>query len=975
MNYSDLLNFCIQNCHNRPKLLEVQAQLQKPEMISYIEQHPFQITPEIASVAPSLLSSSSLKLNFLKEDPNRIVYLPKEALDEATISYLDSISYIPSRKIYEKFPQLFSIPSLVARSEQEYVDVMVINPFHDYDFKDIFLLVDSNYQFKESDFSKNPNLRKYAKIMEIAVQQNPSFIRFIGPDVMLSGPVLKQVLDQFPITKEVLEENPDLIQNDYLMSYLVFRDFHLKNYHLNFNERQMLIKSALKEKKYDDLLDLPFMKPPFQKRFQPSSLRPLLPYINVEIDYDDVDTQMKYQQLLNQLFFIQAEINYQQNKFHFLYPDVASMNLAFQNAFKNHQEDSLLIDLDHFINQGEKVITIGELSSLVKVVKQKQEKNGTFYIPDITSIYSYLLNLHRNVYLSQNVNLMKKLVIKDLELSAKAENKVKMGKYIHQIQKKFQNHRWENYGGYHFLKKKLESIRKDVLKMYYVRKRLLSFTDDEFEQLEDLCLNGNLTLKAVTDILQSSDDKVNLEVFRYYNQFYTTFPKDKIISEFSVTMSDKEKFPYHYQNYQIANEKHFLYVLQLFFSKLMEKDIPNILNTFSHFPKIALLLPLVNLVPFFSIDEYLSILTHYSEIYQRLMEDASAKNLYQNNPLLYLIGHMRQVVSLASGLDESKKEVYSLVLGKDVASSLSSQLLPEYMKVYIESLLRGQSSIPQVSGVNGNFSYSTLTTEPDSLLIGTNFAKSCIDLTNVSGASTYRGCLTKPNMDVLLIRNKFTHEIVARSILFRTKNIVMMAPIYDTSGQVFEPLLSDSFLNQVGNDIMKQSEQKNDFIDAVLYNCGLLVVSDLHFPIIEDDRLLIDFPHADLGSQAFVLNTSKRCVNGFKSDDIDTSTFTKQIYERFRKPVKHKEDITVYDLKRIQVLNAMMNSENREETNKPIFIDDFETLFCGEDWYAGKRKNGQIDCVMLPTVDIRVPVEMSLANLLLSNSNNDKQIK
>ena len=116
-----------------------------------------------------------------------------------------------------------------------------------------------------------------------------------------------------------------------------------------------------------------------------------------------------------------------------------------------------------------------------------------------------------------------------------------------------------------------------------------------------------------------------------------------------------------------------------------------------------------------------------------------------------------------------KKELYPLILGDRVVSSLPSELLSDYTKVYIESMLREKSSIPQISGSVGPYSYSTTTTEPDNLLIGSKFSRSCIDLTNVSGAPTYRGCLTKPNMDVLIVRDKFTHEIVARSILFRTK--------------------------------------------------------------------------------------------------------------------------------------------------------------------------------------------------------------
>src|SRR5699024_8802344 len=124
----------------------------------------------------------------------------------------------------------------------------------------------------------------------------------------------------------------------------------------------------------------------------------LLPYFDVDLSFNDVDTQMKYQQLLNQLFSMQAEFDYQQNKLHFLYPDVASMNLAFQNAFLRHDEENLISDLDTFINQGQEVVTREQLTSLVQSVKDYQQSSGTYRTKEISNIYSFLLNLHRDVY-------------------------------------------------------------------------------------------------------------------------------------------------------------------------------------------------------------------------------------------------------------------------------------------------------------------------------------------------------------------------------------------------------------------------------------------------------------------------------------------------------------------------------------------------------------------------------------------------
>ena len=967
MNYSKLVSFCIRNGHDVDKLKEVQNELEKPGAISFFEQHSFEVTPEMVMVAPSLLASHTLKMEFVKGDPNRVIYLSKEELDDEVVSYLDSISYAPTRKIYEKNPVLFQIPSLVERSESEYVDVMVLDPNHVFSYIDMFLLEENNYLFRESDFIRNPNLRNYKKIMECAIRQNPSFIRYIGADIMLSPSVLKHALSEYPVTKEVLEENPAMVQNDYLMSYLIFRNHNFKLYHLTKSEQRMYIATFLKEKKYDALLSLPFMRPPFQKRFQSASMKELLPYFDVDLSFNDVDTQMKYQQLLNQLFSMQAEYDYQQNKLHFLYPDVASMNLAFQNAFLRHEEENLISDLDTFINQGQEVVTREQLTSLVQSVKDYQQSSGTYRTKEISNIYSFLLNLHRDVYLSKSVSQMKKKVIKDLELSSKAENKVKLGKSIRRIQTDFQHQKWDDYGGYEHLLEELQSKREHVLKMHHVRSTLFDFTEEEFSQLENLCLQGKLSRETVADTLHSYDVKLDLEVFRFYNRFYADLAKeDKRTSKFSVEMSDKEKFPYHYLNYQFANEEHISTVLQTLFSKIKEEDIPNILNTYQRFPEIASLLPLVDLVPSFSTDTYLSILTDYPEIYQRLTSDFSAKYLYDNNPLLYLIGHMKQVISMANGLKEEEKELYPLILGDRVVSSLPSELLSDYTKVYIESMLREKSSIPQISGSVGPYSYSTTTTEPDNLLIGSKFSRSCIDLTNVSGAPTYRGCLTKPNMDVLIVRDKFTHEIVARSILFRTKNTVMFAPFYDTKGHVFEPFLQDDVLQEIGDKMMSQAKQKDDSIDAILYNCGLFPTSDLHSPMIEDNRLFTDFLHADLGPYAFVLKTSDKYVGGLESSQVDTSSFEKPIYDRLRQPVKTKEDITENDLKRIQVLDEIIKQGKLDVRSKPILLDDFESLYCGEDWYAGKRKDGQVDCVILPTMDVRVPMELAQTNLPLN---------
>lgn len=962
MNFSKLVSFCIRNGHDVEKLKEIQNELTNPDVVSFLEQHSFEVTPEMVTVAPSLLHSPLLKMEFLKGDPNRIVYFTREELDADVVSYLDSISYTPTREIFEKNPVLFQIPSVLERSENEYADVMVLDSNRDFSYVDLFLISDSNYQFQESDFIRNPNLRNYTRIMETAIRQNPSFIRFIGPDIMLSPSVLKHALSEYPVTKEVLEENPSMTQNGYLMSHLTFENYNFKLYHLTESEQRMYIASFLKEKKYDALLSLPFMRPPFQHRFQPASMRQLFPYFPTDFSYDE-DTQMKYQQLLNQLFFMQAELNYQQNQFHFLYPDVASMNLAFQNAFHCHSEEDLISDLDTFINQGQIVVTREQLASLVQSVKSSQQSAGTYRTKEITNIYSFLLNLHRDVYLSKSVSQMKKMVIKDLELSPKALQKVKLGKSIHTIQQDFQNQKWDAYGGYSHLLDELKSKREHVLKMHHVRKSLFDFTEEEFSQLENLCLHGNLNRETVAQTLHAHDDKLTSEVFRFYNRFYADLArKDKRTDKISVGMVDKEKLPYHYLNYQIANENHTATILQKMISKIKEDDISKILNTYQNFPEIALLLPLVDLVPSFSTDTYLSILTHYPEIYHRLTDDSSIKYLYDTNPLLYLTGHMKQVISMANGLKEEENEIYPLILGDDVASSLPAELLPDYAKVYIESLLRGDSSIPQISGENGMFSYSTATKEPDFLLIGTSFARSCINLSNPSGAPTYRGCLTKPNMDVLLVRDKFTHQVVARSILFRSKNVVMLAPFYNTDGHIAKELLTDSFLTQIGTEVMEQASQHHDCIDAVLYNCGLFE-SELHFPTLEDNRLFMDFSHADLGPYAFVLNTSKNLDHEFTSKDIDTSNFEKPIYHRLREPIKRKENVTERDLKRIQALDEIMKKGSFEVTTKPILTADFESLFCGEDWYAGKRKDGEVDCVMLPTTDVRIPMELAQTNL------------
>ena len=107
MNYSKLVSFCIRNGHDVDKLKEVQNELEKPGAVSFFEQHSFEVTPEMVMVAPSLLASHTLKMEFVKGDPNRVIYLLKEELDDEVVSYLDSISYAPTRKIYEKNPVLF----------------------------------------------------------------------------------------------------------------------------------------------------------------------------------------------------------------------------------------------------------------------------------------------------------------------------------------------------------------------------------------------------------------------------------------------------------------------------------------------------------------------------------------------------------------------------------------------------------------------------------------------------------------------------------------------------------------------------------------------------------------------------------------------------------------------------------------------------------------------------------------------------
>ena len=268
----------------------------------------------------------------------------------------------------------------------------------------------------------------------------------------------------------------------------------------------------------------------------------------------------------------------------------------------------------------------------------------------------------------------------------------------------------------------------------------------------------------------------------------------------------------------------------------------------------------------------------------------------------------------------------------------------DYIKLYLEMLSRSESSIPPLNGEFNDYTYESGNYSIDRLLIGKYSYQSCIGIKS-AGEEAYKLAVNSKDADVLLMRDKYNHQVVGRSLIFRRGNFLILGPIMGVRN-INDILYNEDFLLHIGNEFLDKTIENNDNIQYVLITLPIVIERKcLSLPVIDNKKICKKLPHSDIYSRALIIASNKKKINLRPSKKI------KKIYLKNREPIQLKETNYELDILRIETLARL-----QKNNPKDISISDiapYDKVYVGQDWYIGMKDDKIVSSTMYKVEDIR----------------------
>ena len=709
----------------------------------------------------------------------------------------------------------------------------------------------------------------------------------------------------------------------------------------------------------DDLAaikDLPFFNPAYGYNFNQEELDKLIKLLKIDIDEESLDSQQSYYELLDKIIDGICNIRYMKDKFTFQFPTSVALNDAMIYLFSHFENKSdfnyMVKKINSFV---EYTLPIEYVTSNINRLYDLYSQDEVLDIKDTEEFYNKILNRHRNNYLSREKRDIIEFVCNNLDVSKRKKVSILNGKKLAIISELIKNENFSQLGTTkEELLEKFNSVKSDIMNNKDVKKSGVILSDSFWNSLENVFFKYGY---LASEMLYTELDVLDMDIARFITNKYEKMKmkfleKVKLSSDNqTITNSDKKKLGFNQNNFVIGSKDRYCENMALLLLKLDNSIISEILDNGHLLNEIKYLLPLVGLVPSFSVTDMLNILRNYSQVKDRiLLEEGNDNKVYSSN---FILSRFDDLITLSNAYG-SCDDLSLFCLGKDLLSSLESHEAGKYLDFYKKILHRTSCNIPSVN-VKSNFSTFESGKYSDSqrLLIGKKFPYSCIDLNNLAGEKTFEEVLLGDNGDVILVKDE-QGELVSRILVFRRGNVVqMISPSWKQ--------YSYDLYQEIGYQIMGQAIYAKDNIDYVFVNKNSLL--DKNYSYVDDYRFLRKFPHAD-GSNKAVLVCSKKKYLGEEEGSLflDFEVIPNASYKKVRMPINYQpteEDITRLKALRISMENDDQVRENMARYFEPFCIQNYKNVVCGEDWYIATKNDGTIEAVTLPTEDCRKDIELS----------------
>lgn len=718
---------------------------------------------------------------------------------------------------------------------------------------------------------------------------------------------------------------------------------------------------CLRKKDFDLILTLDGFCDAYSLRG--STAKRLVEKIFFDFDEDDLDTQEKFYLFLDRIIDGICQVNFKDYRKTFQFTDVNQINDFILKEFKNNKELDNIVAEDLADSLIDKIVQddnyFDECFKNVSLLLEEYKATGKILKDNSIDFYNELLNRQRNNCITNEKSHIIKQLCKNLPYTKRKETSRIIGAKIKKIDELFKNH---DYGELGLSEGMIREVLKDfsayLSSLKDIKKENITISQEQSEMFTQSFLDGNLSVEIIQDICPEISVKGANIIFDKYTQVKMMYlPLVSVSKEDLVDL----KLGYNYNNYKIVSKDLYYKNISNMLYNIEEKDALALIEEADNNKYIFLLVFFINYFRELNVNNVVAILKNYSRIMRDFGEHTEEKNvLGLSFDKLFTLGnaynHADDFTISVLGFDIVNRIIKDNVTGNDPQ---------DYLKVYLEMLARDKVYIPPVSGEFGNYYYeSAHDSDCERLMIGKNHHGSCVGIGG-AGQDTFLEALTGDEADVIIFKDKNTHEFMARSIVFRAGNYVVLAPIYDreyTAQELYKPEL----LSEMASQMLNKAREANDNLDYVFVTHSIVDLGE-YFKNFDDDELRDVFPHADLEYPKYLIGTKYDNNVILNPREVMLSS-----YDTVRDKVRFKDDITNNDLNKIRALDVLfMDKYLREDKMRNFeFIDkdDFDELFLGQDWYVGIKNRKIADKKILPISSERQQNEiMVLCERLISH--------
>lgn len=673
--------------------------------------------------------------------------------------------------------------------------------------------------------------------------------------------------------------------------------------------------------------------------------------IGIEIEDNNMDMQEEYFYILDKVINACSLLRYENNRSY--YTKCNSIN----------QIDELL--LEQFKKCVLESTTLKYLATIfVKMTGkddefsyyyEKLEKFYSFYTIHqkldykiTTDFYNEILNKQESNSFSEIKDKIKENLVHSLPYTEKTLNKLNTNFKFQRIFSFLSRGDYSSLGtSKEELDEKLQILHLYLNTMKPFNKNHLSL--NILKEFDSLFLYGELSdekLKTDYSFLNSKERKT---ILNQYHKLLLPY-----LDSIQVELDDDSfiNIEFNYNHYQVVSDEYYQERLKKFIALLSKDEMNNILGNFNQLVFLFKLLPLVGIIDEFDDEDFKNIVVNYDQICAKLKE---SKNL-ENFSFDQLLNSLSEVISLGkiySHVDRYTEAVFGCEILNQIVNNgeYSSSDPKDYLCVYHSMLNCSTTFIPPLSGELDGYLYESGNNyDVDRLLLGIHCSGSCLGI-NGAGEEAYLEALTSNQADVVFVRRKETLEFVARFLIFRKGNFVIMAPIYGRMG-LCKSLYQEDFLSMIGNQILALAKEMNDSLDYVFtQRVGLFKEFKSNFPVVYDDCFTEDIPHCDISNKAVLIASKKKDIQLLPSEEVS-------VYQKRRKEISIRYDDCNFELARIKALEISrekesIKTEKLKQEFDMILNTHYQQAYIGQDWYVAIRDDGNIEKVMLNTNDSR----------------------